>query len=315
MIPYILRRLLQLIPVLLIASFAIWGILFVVPGGPVGALVGENATPEQIAAVTAELGLDRPFYIQYADWLWHAVQGDFGISIYSKQPVTALVFSRLPATLELALVAITFALIIGIPIAILSAMYPGSWLDRILSAWSALALGVPTFWVGILMILLFAVYMRWLPSASQYVSLFQDPLTAMRFMLMPGLTLGIYVSGVLARFLRASLITEMRSDYVRTARSKGMPGWAIMRRHIMPNAMLPFITVVALMIANFVAGAVVTESVFTYPGIGRLLVGAIETRDYPLIQGCIMIILVMYVLINLMVDILYAYVDPRVSLS
>lgn len=315
MIPYILRRLLQLIPVLLLASFAIWGILFVVPGGPVGALVGENATAEQIAAVTAQLGLDRPFYVQYADWLWNALRGDFGLSIYSKQPVTQLVFSRLPATLELALVAISFALVIGIPIAILSAMYPGSWLDRILSAWSALALGVPTFWVGILMILLFAVYMRWLPSASQYVSIFQDPLTALRFMLMPGLTLGIYVSGVLARFLRASLITEMRADYVRTARSKGMPGWAIMRRHIMPNAMLPFITIVALMIANFVGGAVVTESVFTYPGIGRLLVGAIETRDYPLIQGCIMVILVMYVMINLLVDILYAYVDPRVSLS
>lgn len=315
MIPYILRRLLQLIPVLLLASFAIWGILFVVPGGPVGALVGENATPEQIAAVTAELGLDRPFYVQYADWLWHALQGDFGKSIYSKEPVTKLVFSRLPATLELALVAITIALVLGIPIAVLSAMFPGSWLDRMLSGWSALALGVPTFWVGILMILAFAVYLRWLPSASQYVSLFQDPLTALRFMLMPGLTLGIYVSGVLARFLRASLITEMRSDYVRTARSKGMPGWAIMRRHIMPNAMLPFITIVALMIANFVGGAVVTESVFTYPGIGRLLVGAIETRDYPLIQGCIMVILVMYVLINLLVDILYAYVDPRVSLA
>jgi peptide/nickel transport system permease protein len=192
-------------------------------------------------------------------------------------------------------------------------MNPGSRLDRLLSGWSALALGIPTFWMGILLILLFAVTLRWLPSASAFIPLWVDPIGALRTMAMPAITLGLYVSGVLARFLRASLITEMRSDYVRTARSKGLPDGRIMIGHILPNALLPFITIVAMMLAGFLGGAVVTESVFTYPGLGRLLVHAIEVRDYPLVQGCVMVILVLFVIVNLLVDIIYAYVDPRIE--
>jgi peptide/nickel transport system permease protein len=201
----------------------------------------------------------------------------------------------------------------GIPVAVASALRPGSLLDRILSGWSALALAVPTFWFGILVILLFAVMLRWLPSASSYVPFWQNPADMLRNTLLPAMTLGLYVSGIFARFLRASLVAELKSDYVRTARAKGLKEHAVIGRHVMRNALLPFITVVGIMLAGFVGGAVVTESVFTYPGLGRLLVGAIGTRDYPVIQGCILVILIGYILVNLVVDVLYAYIDPRID--
>lgn len=310
---YILRRLLQLLPVLLIASFGIFAMIYAVPGGPVAVIVGENATPEQIAEAIQRFGLDRPLLVQYLDWLGNALRGDFGLSIHSRDPVLALIGERLPATLQLAIASIAVALLVGIPVAIASAVKPDSWLDRVLSGWSALALGVPTFWLGILLILLFAVELRWLPSASRYVAFWDSPLDALRSLILPALTLGVYVSGILSRFLRASLVGEQRADYVRTARAKGVPERRIVGLHIMRNALLPFVTIVGLMLANFIGGAVVTEAVFTYPGLGRLLVQAISTRDYPLIQGCIMIILVAYMMINLAVDVLYAFIDPRIE--
>jgi peptide/nickel transport system permease protein len=315
MIGFIGRRLLELLPVVLIASMAIYGMIHAIPGGPVAGIVGENATPEQIAEVTRRLGLDRPFVTQYADWLGRAVAGDLGQSLHSREPVTKLIGQRLPATLQLALLATIFGLVFGIPVAVASALRPGSRLDRILSGWSALALAVPTFWFGILVILLFAVTLRWLPSASGYVPFWQDPAEMLRNTLLPAMTLGLYVSGIFARFLRASLVAELKSDYVRTARAKGLKERAVIGRHVMRNALLPFITVVGIMLAGFVGGAVVTESVFTYPGLGRLLVGAIGTRDYPVIQGCILVILIGYVLVNLVVDVLYAYIDPRIDLA
>lgn len=313
MIGFVLRRLAQLVPVVLIASIGVWAMLYAVPGGPIAGLVGENATQEQIAAVTAQYGLDRPVVVQYLDWLRRAAFGDLGISIYGREPVLDLIGQRLPATLHLAVSATVVALALGIPVGVASAIYPGSWIDRILSAWSALALGVPTFWLGILLILWFAVDLRWLPAVSGYVPIWEDPIASIRNLLLPAITLGVYVSGILARFLRASLVSELRADYVRTARAKGLPERQVVGIHIMRNALLPFITIVGLMMASFIGGAVVTEAVFTYPGLGRLLIQAIGTRDYPLIQGCIVVILVLYVAINLAVDVLYAYVDPRID--
>ncbi len=313
MIGFILRRLMQLLPVLLIASTGIWAMIYAVPGSPVAAMVGENATPEQVQEVTVRLGLDRPVHVQYLAWLGNAVRGDLGLSIQNREPVRNLIAQRIPATLQLGLAATLVGLLLGVPVAVASALKPGSWLDRMLSGWSALALGVPTFWLGILLILLFAVQLRWLPAASNYVSVFESPWQALRNVLLPALTLGVYVSGIFARFLRASLLGELKADYVRTARSKGLPERDVVGRHVMRNALLPFVTIVGLMMANFIGGTVVTESVFTYPGLGRLLIQAISTRDYPLIQGCILFILVVFVLINLMVDVLYAYIDPRID--
>ena len=313
MTSYLLRRLLHMLPVLFLASFAIFAMIYAVPGGPVAVLVGENASPEEIAATIARYGLDRPMLIQYLDWLGQALRGDFGLSLHSRQPVMTLIGERLPATLQLAVAAILVALLVGIPVAVGSAVRPNSWLDRLLSGWSALALGVPTFWLGILLILLFAVELRWLPSASRYVPFWEAPVDALRSLMLPALTLGIYVSGIFARFLRASLIGEAKQDYVRTARAKGLPESRVVGLHIMRNALLPFVTIVGLMMANFIGGAVVTEAVFTYPGLGRLVIQAISTRDYPLIQGCIMVILVGYMLVNLIIDLLYAWIDPRIE--
>lgn len=310
---FILRRIAQLVPVLLIASLGIFLMVYAVPGSPVGALLGENATQEQVAALTARLGLDRPLLEQYWNWLSSALAGDLGESIQGREPVMHLILQRLPATVQLGVASIIVGLLVGVPVAIASAVRPGSWLDRVLSGWSAMALGVPTFWLGILLILLFAVELRLLPSASGYVPFFEDPLAAVQNTILPALTLGIYVSGIFARFLRAALLSELRADYVRTARSKGLTERDVVGRHVMRNALLPFVTIVGLMLASFVGGAVVTEAVFTYPGLGRLLIQAIATRDYPLIQGCILFILVLYVSINLMVDVLYAYIDPRID--
>lgn len=313
MIGFVLRRLLQLLPVLLIASTGIWAMIYAVPGNPVAAMVGENATPEQIQAVTVRLGLDRPVHVQYWSWLIHALSGDFGLSIQNREPVVALIAQRIPATLQLGLAATLVGLLLGVPVAVISALKPNSWIDRLLSAWSALALGLPTFWLGILLILLFAVRLQWLPSASTYVSVLESPWQAVRNTLLPALTLGVYVSGIFARFLRASLIGELKADYVRTARSKGLSERDVVGRHVMRNALLPFVTIVGLMMATFIGGTVVTEAVFTYPGLGRLLIQAISTRDYPLIQGCILFILLIFVMINLAVDMLYAYIDPRID--
>ncbi|GAB5374811.1 MAG: ABC transporter permease [Acuticoccus sp.] len=315
MTSYVLRRLAQLVPVLLIASIGIFAMIYAVPGGPVGIILGENANQEQIDALVRELGLDRSIVVQYFDWLGNALTGDLGVSLHSREPVLKLIGERLPATLQLAALATIVAVVIGIPVAVASALYPGSWIDRVLGGWSALALGVPTFWLGILLILLFAVELRWLPSASRYVPFWEDPIAALRNLIMPALTLGVYVSGVLARFLRASLVSQLGADYVRTARAKGLPRGRIVRVHVMRNALLPFITIIGLMMATFIGGAVVTEAVFTYPGLGRMLIQAISTRDYPLIQGCIVVMLVIYVAINLTVDVLYAYVDPRIEYS
>lgn len=313
MTAYILRRLAQLIPVLFLASLGIWAMVYAVPGSPVGAIVGENATPEQIADTIKRLGLDRPLYEQYWTWLRGALVGNFGESIQSREPVLDLIMTRVPATLQLGLAAILVGLVLGVPVAIISALVPNSWIDRALSAWSALALGVPTFWLGILLILLFGVQLRWLPAVSTYISFFEDPLGALENLLLPALTLGTYVSGIFARFLRASLLGELKADYVRTARSKGLRERDVVGRHVMRNALLPFVTIVGLMLAAFVGGTVVTEAVFTYPGIGRLLIQAIGVRDYPLIQGCILFVLVIYVLMNVLVDVLYAYIDPRIE--
>ncbi len=313
MTAYILRRLAQLIPVLFLASLGIWAMVYAVPGSPVGAIVGENATPEQIADTIKRLGLDRPLYEQYWTWLRGAVVGDFGQSIQSREPVLDLILTRVPATLQLGLAAIIVGLVLGVPVAVISALVPGSWIDRALSAWSALALGVPTFWLGILLILLFGVQLHWLPAVSTYIPFFEDPLGALENLILPALTLGTYVSGIFARFLRASLLGELKADYVRTARSKGLRERDVVGRHVMRNALLPFVTIVGLMLAAFVGGTVVTEAVFTYPGIGRLLIQAIGVRDYPLIQGCILFVLVIYVLMNVLVDVLYAYIDPRIE--
>ena len=313
MIGYVWQRLLQLLPVLAIASIGIFAMIYAVPGGPVGLIVGENASEAQIAAVEEELGLNDPIIVQYARWLGDAVRGDFGTSIQIDQSVASLIGSRLPATFHLGAAAIVIGLALSIPLAVISARWPGSRADRAVSGYAALVLGVPTFWVGILFILLFSVQLGVLPAASSYVPLWEDPFKSIQTLLLPAMTLGLYTSGIFVRFLRASLLGELRADYVRTARSKGVKQGTVLTRHVLRNAMLPFVTVVGLQTGAFIGGAVVTEAVFTYPGLGRMLIQALGTRDYPLVQGTILVVLVLYVIVNVIVDVLYAYLDPRIE--
>lgn len=316
MIGYVVRRVGQLLPVVLLGSIGIWAMIFAVPGGPVGAMLGENATPEQIAALELELGLNDPVFVQYGRWLQGAATGDLGVSIQSDDTVVSLILDRMPATLQLGFTAIAIGLILAIPLAIISARWPGSGADRFVSGYAALVLGVPTFWLGILLILLFAVQLGVLPAASaSFVPLWESPGEALKTLILPAGTLGVYVSGIFVRFLRASLLGELNADYVRTAKSKGMKQGSVLTRHVLRNAMLPFVTVVGLQTGAFIGGAVVTEAVFTYPGLGRMLIQAIGTRDYPLIQGTILVVLVLYVIVNVVVDVVYAYLDPRIEYS
>ena len=315
MISYIVRRTLQLLPVLLLGSIGIFLMVYLTPGGPIGALLGEDPTQEQIDALTERLGLDDPILVQYGRWAADALRGDLGTSYRIDQPVTELIAERLPATFQLAFAAMLLALVVALPLALLSVRWPGGPVDRFVTGLAALILAVPTFWLGILLILYFSVNLGMLPGASRHVSFFEDPVEAIRNLILPAFVLGMSAAGILVRFLRASLLGEMNTDYVRTARSKGVRQRSVLTNHVLKNAMLPFITVVGLQIGGLVTGAVVTESVFTYPGLGRLLVQAISQRDYPVIQGTILIILVFYVIVNVLVDVAYAYLDPRIEYS
>lgn len=315
MIGYVARRILQLLPVLLIGSIAIWGMIYAVPGGPAGIIAGEDATAEQIAAIEEELGLNDPIAVQYGRWLGGAITGDMGRSYQSQDPVTELIASRIPATLQLGGSAVVLGLLLSVPLALASARWPGTLGDRMISAYAAGALGIPTFWLGILLILFLSVQLGVFPAASAFIPIWKDPVQGVSAILLPAATLGIYVSGIFVRFLRASLLGEFGSDYVRTARSKGLKEGTVLSRHVVRNSLLPFVTVVGLQTGNFIGGSVVTEAVFTYPGLGRLLIQAISGRDYPLIQGTILVVLVMYVVVNVIVDVLYAYLDPRIQYS
>lgn len=316
MISYLIRRVLQLIPVLLLGSIGIWAMIYAVPGGPVGLIVGEDATQERIDAVTEELGLNDPVFVQYGRWLGGVVTGDLGSSFQSgNESVTGLLASRIPASIQLGVAALVFGLVLAVPLALMSARWPGSSVDRMISGYAALVLGVPTFWLGILFILFFSVSLGLLPSASTYIPFWEDPVGALKSVFLPAATLGLYASGIFVRFLRASLLGELKADYVRTAHSKGVSQERVLRRHVLRNALLPFVTIVGLQIGAFIGGAVVTEQVFTYPGLGRLLIDAIGARDYPLIQGTILLILLLYVVVNVIVDVAYAYLDPRIHYS
>lgn len=310
---YVLRRVAQTVLSLAVASLLIWLIIYALPGDPAIAAAGENASPEAVAAERVRMGLDQPFMTQYVTWLGNVLQGDLGQSYASGQEVAAAIGRRIMPTVQLAVVAFTIAMILSIPIAFVGALRPRSWLGRLVSAQSILSLSVPTFWVGILLILVLAVQTNLLPAVSDFVPFWESPGEALRHLFLPGLTLGIFISGILGRFLRQSLTETLDKDYVRTARAKGQNEILVVGRHALRNALLPFVTVVGLQFGTFIGGTVVTESVFNYPGFGRMLLGAIEQRDYTLIQGATLMIIVAVMLINLVVDIVYGYLDPRIS--
>jgi peptide/nickel transport system permease protein len=311
MAAYVLRRLGQALPVLFIASVAVWLLIYLIPGDPALALLGPDVTPEQLARARARMGLDQPWPVQYALWLGRVLEGDLGVSYLNGLPVRTMLAQRIPVTLQLTLGSLVVALLIAAPLGILSAARPRTWLDRLASGYNALAMAVPTFWLGILLVLLFGLYLRWLPT-SGYVPVWEDPARALRFLVLPAVTLGAYVSAVLARFTRAALAESLGQDYVRTARAKGLGEAGVVGVHALKNALIPVVTVLGLQFGAFMGGAVITEAIFDYPGLGRMLLQAILTRDYTVVQGTILFVVSAFVVINLLTDLAYAYLDPRI---
>lgn len=313
MITYTVRRLLQIVPTLFIASVLIWVMVYALPGDPVFAILGEDPTPEAIAFERARLGLDRPLPLQYVTWIGNVLQGDLGYSYFGGELVSERLGRRVLPTLQLGVVSFVFGILLALPIAFFGSLYPRSFMGELTSTQSVLSLSVPTFWVGVLFILIFGVRLEILPSVSDYIPIWESPIEAMRHLLLPGLTLGIFVSAIFGRFLRQALTEALGKDYVRTARSKGLWEGVVVGRHALRNALLPFVTIAGLQFGTFISGSVVTESVYNYPGLGRLVFTAILQRDYALVQATTLVIVVAVMMINLAVDLLYAYLDPRIS--
>lgn len=312
MTKFIIRRLLLAIPTLLGVTFFVFLSLRLVPGDPAIALAGELATPELIQQVRNELGLDQPIPVQYVNYVFRMVQGDMGQSVRSRLPVTSEIQARLPRTLLLASVSLMFSSLIGIPIGVFAATRPNSWFDGGSMVFALLGISMPIFWLGLMLMILFAVLIpQWFGLSGPLL-----PPTGSgtwQHLVMPVTALAANSMALQSRMTRACMMEVLREDYIRTARAKGQRERIVIYRHALRNAMLPIVTIIGLQFGTLLGGAVLTETVFAWPGIGRLLVDAIGYRDYPIIQGTVLVIAIGFVLTNLIVDVLYAYLDPRIQ--
>lgn len=308
---YILQRLVQIIPVLFFLSIIVFAIVRLIPGDPAAVRLGMEATPEGIAAVRREMGLDQPFIVQYLLWLKDVLRGDFGTSWVSKMPVLELIMLKLPASLLLAFTALAIALLIAIPAGIVSGVKQHSLVDNIATTFSLLGVAMPQFWLGIMLMLIVAVQLRWLPP-SGYVDFNQNPVEALRRLILPATTLGLTLAAPLARFMRSGMLDVMNADYIRTARAKGLPERLVIMRHAVRNALLTVITVFGMQFGALLGGTIVIEQVFSWPGIGLMSFTAINQRDYGIIQGVVLFVALGFVLVNVLIDVLYVYVDPRI---
>ncbi|MCA1644281.1 MAG: ABC transporter permease [Chloroflexi bacterium] len=308
---YVARRVGQLVPVLLIVSAVVFFVFRIVPGDMAVMRLGQNADPESITAMRKLLGLDRPLYVQYVEWLGNAARGDLGTSYINEQSVTSLVLQTFPATLELAVLGMLLALVLSVPVGILAALRRGTWLDHIARVMALIGFCMPRYWLAVLLISLLAVQVGWLPPAG-YADLSTDPTDNLRHAALPVLSLGLTIAAVQMRFLRSSLLDVLGQDYVRTARAKGLLPRTVSLRHALKNALIPFVTVVGLEMGSLLGGLVVVEQIFSWPGIGWLMINSITQRDYAVVQGSVLLIAAGVVVINLVVDVLYGYLDPRI---
>ncbi|MCP1200246.1 ABC transporter permease [Notoacmeibacter sp. MSK16QG-6] len=315
MFAYTIKRLLTLIPTLLAASVLVFLFVHLIPGDPASILLGDTATPEEVAALTKELGLDKPLIVQYFYWLIQVVQGDFGRSLFFGAPVLSVIANGAQTSILLALMTMVWIVIFGIPIGVLSASYQGRWVDQLTSGGAMLFASVPTFWLGLYLILIFAVWLGWLPSSGFPAIDGVGALGHLRYLLLPSLTLAAPNAALIIRLVRASMLDVSREDHVRTARAKGLHPSRVAIKHIFRNALIAVAAAFGFTFAALVSEAVVTETVFSLPGIGQLVVQSILRRDYPVIQGVILVIVVLYAVVNLLVDLAYARLDPRVSLQ
>lgn len=311
---YILQRLLSLIPVILIVAIVVFFLIHLTPGDPASAILGPEAPPEEIAKLRAELGLDQPLYEQFIHWFGNVIQGDLGTSIFLKVPVLQAFMEHLGPTLSLAILAQIFSILIAVPFGIIAATRKGTLIDRFFMVFALLGISIPSFLLGLLMILLFAVKLQWLPVAG-YRPIDVGVIDHFRFLILPAITLGSIQAALLARMTRSSMLDVLNMNFIKTARSKGLKRQVVIYKHALRNAFIPILTVIGQSFGTLIAGAVVVEVVFNLPGIGQLIVNSIERRDYVVIQGTILLIAGTYVLINLLVDLLYGVVDPRIRLN
>jgi peptide/nickel transport system permease protein len=311
---YVIRRLLLAVPVVLLVTIMVFALLHMLPGDPATVILGQEATPEAIDAMREELGLNKPIVVQYLDWLGHVLQGDLGNSLVDHTPVADLVLQRLPATIELTIGTFAVAILIAVPAGIMSATRPGKFVDYTSSIFALGGMSIPHFWLGMMFIALFSVQLGWLP-ASGYVPFSEDPLSNLQAMIMPMVATGLRESAVLMRMLRSSLLEVTQADYIRTAYSKGLRERTVIWNHALKNALVPVVTTSGLMVAGLLGGLVITETIFSIPGFGKLIVESIFTRDFVTVQGAILVSALLVVMVNLVVDILYALIDPRIKVG
>ena len=301
---YILARLLFLLPTLFGALTLVYVLIHMIPGDPVEVMLGETASSADKAELRESLGLNQPLSAQYRTFLLDFAAGDLGRSLYERMNVSAIIGARLPATLELALCAMIAAVLISFPLATVAAVRRGGWIDRLALLFSLLGLSLPNFWLGPLLMIIFSIQLGWAPVSGR---------GGLSHLFLPALTLGLGMAAILIRILRASLLRAMTEDYVQTARAKGLPERRVWLKHTLRNALTSVVTIMSLQFGSLLAGSLITETIFSWPGLGRLTVQAIQTRDYPLVQGCVLVIAVSYILVNFITDLVYKLVDPRVT--
>jgi peptide/nickel transport system permease protein len=311
MVSYILRRILSTLPVMGIVALFVFSLLYIAPGDPAAVIAGDQASPADVERIRQGLGLDRPFLIQFGSWLWNIVHGDLGTSIFTNLPVSAMIAQRIEPTFSLMAITLVLTILIAVPLGVVAAWKAGSWVDRTIMAFAVFAFSLPVFVVGYVLAYVFALQFEWLPVQGY------TPLTAgfwpwLQNLILPAVALGTVYIALIARITRASMLEVLQQDYVRTARAKGLGQRNILFVHALKNAAVPIVTVIGIGIALLIGGAVVTESVFAIPGLGRLTIDAILRRDYPVIQGIVLLFSFLYVLVNLMVDVTYTLVDPRI---
>ena len=311
MTAYILRRLALLVPVVLIVGTVTFALAQLTPGDPAAVMLGSEATPDQVEALRDEMGLNEPAYVQYPKWLLDALQLDFGRSIFLDRPVSDAILDRITPTIQLTLYALVIGVGLGVPTGVIAALNRNSILDRALMLLAMSGTAIAGFFLGILLILLFAVTLRWLPSGG-YAALTDDPVQHFRSMILPSLAVGLSIAGLPARLVRSTMLDVLHEDYIRTAVAKGLPPRRVAIGHALRNALMPAVTVFGYTLGDLLGGAVVVETVFGLPGMGQLVFNSIARRDFPVIQGVVMTIAVFYLLANLLVDILYVAIDPRV---
>jgi peptide/nickel transport system permease protein len=311
MAAYLLRRLLATIPVMGVVALFVFALLHLSPGDPAAVIAGDYARPADVQRIRQQLGLDQPLHVQLAIWLGQVIRGDLGTSIFSGLPVARLIGQRLEPTLALTVCTMVIAVLLAVPLGVVAAWHAGTWIDRLVMVVAVLGFSVPVFWLGFLLIYSFAVQLELLPVQG-YVSFRQGLVPCLKHLVLPSCTLGMVYMALIARMTRASMLEVLREDYIRTAHAKGLQPHVVLLWHALKNAALPIVTVIGVGVALLIGGVVVTESVFAIPGLGRLTVDAILHRDYPVIQGIILVFSGVYVLVNLLVDVAYTFLDPRI---